>query len=165
MHCAVCDKNMTRCICLDADERIDDLAKSNVLTMDFDGLKSVRNLNKFDIERDRAEYIKQHGKLPVPPKERASLTKALVSVKDLHKEPRTLDEYWKCFESVTRLDDPDISKQQNRDMRRAFMAGMDTMLCAITALSNLSEEIGVEQLETWRLQTTEFSLNVREDKA
>jgi len=44
---------MVRCICLDADERIAELEKSPFLMMDWEGLRAVRELNKFDIQRDR----------------------------------------------------------------------------------------------------------------
>lgn len=53
MICARCNRNLTRCICDDAEERIRNLGTSPYLLIDWQGILAVRHLNKFDIERDR----------------------------------------------------------------------------------------------------------------
>ena len=55
MTCGKCGHHMTLCICDDAEERIAELEKSPYLSMDWEGLRARRLLNKFDIERLKKE--------------------------------------------------------------------------------------------------------------
>jgi hypothetical protein len=55
MECAKCGNSMSLCICDDCDERIADLEKSPYLAMNWDALKAMRLLNKFEIERLKKE--------------------------------------------------------------------------------------------------------------
>lgn len=52
MICVKCNKDLTRCICDDIDERIESLKDSPYLAIDWERIKAQRLLNKFDIQRD-----------------------------------------------------------------------------------------------------------------
>lgn len=53
MRCMKCDRSMERCICEDAEARIESLRDSPYIAIDIDLLKARRLLNQFEIERDR----------------------------------------------------------------------------------------------------------------
>lgn len=63
MHCSICDRNLTVCICEDCDSRIQSLIDHPhpAIAIDWEGIKAVRSLNRFDIERDRENERKKEG--------------------------------------------------------------------------------------------------------
>lgn len=60
MICNTCGNHLTLCICDDIDERIKQLESSPFLSMDWEGLKAARFLNKFEIEKLKKESKKLH---------------------------------------------------------------------------------------------------------
>lgn len=159
---------MTRCICLDADARINELEKSPFLQMDWDGLRAIRKLNQFDIERDREANREASSApanpAPTEPVSTASLTKTL-TVNELFKTPRTMEEYWQCFMLSIKLHSPDVPEIQRKEMRRAFYGGMDCMMTGMTCLSEIPENKGITQLESWRSQIRAFAKDIQEGRA
>lgn len=54
MDCMYCNRNLTRCICPDADERIASLRNSpNLDPRMIERIEAERHLAKFEIEADR----------------------------------------------------------------------------------------------------------------
>lgn len=62
MHCSYCDRDMTRCICPDADERIESCKNHpNLDSRMFEVIQAERLLAKPEIDADRAAN-------PLPPR-------------------------------------------------------------------------------------------------
>lgn len=60
MICNVCDNPLVMCICDDIDARITELSKSPHISVNWDALRAQRFLNKFAIERLKAEKAKNN---------------------------------------------------------------------------------------------------------
>lgn len=55
MICTICDRNLTLCICDNADERIERLKDSPYLQFDWEAIKAARLLARYEIELARQE--------------------------------------------------------------------------------------------------------------
>ncbi len=58
MICCKCEQDLRICYCDDIEQRIEDLRKSQFLSIDWDAILAVRLLNKFEIDRLREQSKK-----------------------------------------------------------------------------------------------------------